>query len=113
MCYLFCKDSSTHSLVKRSQTILCIPFRASDRNKVSRCCVPAIRNKDVTFQLCKAHQCCVSASGALRNVEPSGLVVRERDLTMLTKCEKIQYFVFNSDYQTRSSSRKGDNPYVQ
>ncbi|XP_067585569.1 centrosomal protein of 78 kDa-like [Pseudorca crassidens] len=58
-----------------------------DRNKVSRSCVPAIRNKDVTFQLCKALRCCVSASGALRNLELSGLVVRERDVTMLTKLE--------------------------
>ncbi|TKC40405.1 hypothetical protein EI555_020968, partial [Monodon monoceros] len=41
----------------------------SDRNKVSRSCVPAIRNKDVTFQLCKALRRCVSASGALRNLE--------------------------------------------
>ena len=57
----------------------------SDRNKVSGSCVPAIRNKDVTFQLCKAHECCVSASGALRNLELNGLVLRERDLTMLTK----------------------------
>ncbi|TKC33419.1 hypothetical protein EI555_009531, partial [Monodon monoceros] len=56
-----------------------------DRNKVSRSCVPAIRNKDVTFQLCKALRRCVSASGALRNLELSGLVVRERDVTMLTK----------------------------
>ncbi|TKC48096.1 hypothetical protein EI555_014453, partial [Monodon monoceros] len=53
-----------------------------DRNKVYRSCVPAIRNKDVTFQLCKAHECCASTSGALRNLELSGLVLRERDLTM-------------------------------
>ncbi|XP_032491062.1 centrosomal protein of 78 kDa isoform X5 [Phocoena sinus] len=57
----------------------------SDRNKVYRSRVPAIRNKDVTFQLCKALKCCVSASGALRNLELNGLVLRERDLTMLTK----------------------------
>ncbi|TKC34870.1 hypothetical protein EI555_015372, partial [Monodon monoceros] len=59
----------------------------SDRNKVYRSRVPAIRNKDVTFQLCKALKCCVSVSGALRNLELSGLVLRERerDLTMLTK----------------------------
>ena len=43
------------------------------------------RNKDVTFQLCKALKCCLSASGALRNLELNGLVLRERDLTMLTK----------------------------
>ncbi|XP_058927186.1 centrosomal protein of 78 kDa isoform X3 [Kogia breviceps] len=57
----------------------------SDRNKVYRSRVPAIRNKDVTFQLCKALKCCVSVSGALRNLELNGLVLRERDLTMLTK----------------------------
>ncbi|XP_022429172.1 centrosomal protein of 78 kDa isoform X3 [Delphinapterus leucas] len=57
----------------------------SDRNKVYRSRVPAIRNKDVTFQLCKALKCCVSASGALRNLELNGLVLRERDLTLLTK----------------------------
>ena len=56
-----------------------------DRNKVYRSRVPAIRNKDVTFQLCKALKCCVSASGALRTLELNGLVLRERDLTMLTR----------------------------
>ncbi|KAM9103988.1 LOW QUALITY PROTEIN: centrosomal protein of 78 kDa-like [Megaptera novaeangliae] len=56
-----------------------------DRNKVSRSRVPAIRNKDVTFQLCKTLKCRASASGALRNLELNGLVLRERDLTMLTK----------------------------
>lgn len=40
--------------------------------------MPAIRNKDVTFQLCKALKCCLSASGALRNLELNGLVLRER-----------------------------------
>ncbi|XP_068409537.1 centrosomal protein of 78 kDa isoform X2 [Eschrichtius robustus] len=62
----------------------------SDRNKVYRSRVPAIRNKDVTFQLCKALKCCVSASGALRNLELNGLVLRERDLTMLTKYQTIR-----------------------
>uniref|UniRef100_A0A8C3YP21 Centrosomal protein of 78 kDa n=1 Tax=Catagonus wagneri TaxID=51154 RepID=A0A8C3YP21_9CETA len=57
----------------------------SDRNKVCRSRVPAIRNKDVTFQLCKALKCCLSASSALKNLELNGLVLRERDLTMLTK----------------------------
>ncbi|XP_031305778.1 centrosomal protein of 78 kDa isoform X2 [Camelus dromedarius] len=56
-----------------------------DRNKVCRSRVPAIRNKDVTFQLCKALKCCLSASSALRNLELNGLVLRERDLTVLTK----------------------------
>ncbi|XP_024598147.1 centrosomal protein of 78 kDa-like [Neophocaena asiaeorientalis asiaeorientalis] len=58
-----------------------------DRNEVYRSRVPAITNKDVTFQLCRAHESCVSASGALRNLDLSGLVLRERDLTMLTKTE--------------------------
>ncbi|XP_036186657.1 centrosomal protein of 78 kDa isoform X2 [Myotis myotis] len=57
----------------------------SDRNKVCRSRVPAIRNKDVTFQLCKALKCCLSASNALKNLELNGLVLRERDLTILTK----------------------------
>ncbi|KAG8519835.1 Centrosomal protein of 78 kDa, partial [Galemys pyrenaicus] len=57
----------------------------SDRNKVCRSRVPAIRNKDVTFQLCKALKCCLSASSALKNLELNGLVLRERDLTILTK----------------------------
>ncbi|XP_059773715.1 centrosomal protein of 78 kDa-like [Balaenoptera ricei] len=67
-----------------------------DRNKVYRSRVPAIRNKDVTFQLCKALKCCVSASGALRNLELNGLVLRERDLTMLTSCQAVTaVFVLN------------------
>ncbi|XP_058421579.1 centrosomal protein of 78 kDa isoform X1 [Diceros bicornis minor] len=57
----------------------------SDRNKVCRSRVPAIRNKDVTFQLCKALKCCLSASSALKNLELNGLVLRERDLTVLAK----------------------------
>nr|XP_008535882.1 PREDICTED: centrosomal protein of 78 kDa isoform X4 [Equus przewalskii] len=62
----------------------------SDRNKVCRSRVPAIRNKDVTFQLCKALKCCLSASGALKNLELNGLVLRERDLTMLTKYQTMR-----------------------
>ncbi|KAM9040925.1 uncharacterized protein AAG666_008034 [Megaptera novaeangliae] len=70
--------------------------RGCDRNKVYRSRVPAIRNKDVTFQLCKALKCCVSASGALRNLELNGLVLRERDLTMLTSCQAVPaVFVLN------------------
>ncbi|XP_032164099.1 centrosomal protein of 78 kDa isoform X1 [Mustela erminea] len=57
----------------------------SDRSKVCRSRVPAIRNKDVTFQLCKALKCCLSISSALKNLELNGLVLRERDLTALTK----------------------------
>ncbi|XP_047556005.1 centrosomal protein of 78 kDa isoform X3 [Lutra lutra] len=57
----------------------------SDRSKVCRSRVPAIRNKDVTFQLCKSLKCCLSISSALKNLELNGLVLRERDLTALTK----------------------------
>ncbi|XP_077615479.1 centrosomal protein of 78 kDa isoform X1 [Crocuta crocuta] len=57
----------------------------SDRNKVCRSRVPAIRSKDVTFQLCKALKCCLSISSALKNLELNGLVLRERDLTILMK----------------------------
>ncbi|XP_058513353.1 centrosomal protein of 78 kDa isoform X2 [Ochotona princeps] len=57
----------------------------SDINKPCRSRVPAIRSKDVTFQLCKALKGCVSASSMLRNLELNGLVLRERDLTVLTK----------------------------
>ncbi|XP_060055518.1 centrosomal protein of 78 kDa isoform X2 [Erinaceus europaeus] len=57
----------------------------SDRGKVCGSRVPAIRSKDVTFQLCKALKCCLSASSALKNLELNGLVLRERDLAILTK----------------------------
>ncbi|XP_023364906.1 centrosomal protein of 78 kDa isoform X2 [Otolemur garnettii] len=57
----------------------------SDINKVCRSRVPAIRFKDVTFQLCKALKGCLSVSSMLRNLELNGLVLRERDLTVLTK----------------------------
>ncbi|XP_045418655.1 centrosomal protein of 78 kDa isoform X1 [Lemur catta] len=57
----------------------------SDINKVYRSRVPAIRFKDVTFQLCKALKGCLSISSVLRNLELNGLVLRERDLTVLTK----------------------------
>ncbi|XP_062064435.1 centrosomal protein of 78 kDa isoform X2 [Lepus europaeus] len=57
----------------------------SDINKACRSRVPAIRSKDVTFQLCKALKGCISASSMLRNLELNGLVLRERDLTILTK----------------------------
>ncbi|XP_036116783.1 centrosomal protein of 78 kDa isoform X2 [Molossus molossus] len=57
----------------------------SDKSKVCRSRVPAIRTRDVTFQLCKALKCCLSASNALKNLELNGLVLRERDLNILTK----------------------------
>ncbi|XP_077903568.1 centrosomal protein of 78 kDa isoform X2 [Ictidomys tridecemlineatus] len=57
----------------------------SDINKVCRSRVPAIRSKDVTFQLCKALKGCLNVSSVLRNLELNGLVLRERDLIILTK----------------------------
>ncbi|KAM6183034.1 centrosomal protein of 78 kDa isoform 2-T2 [Erethizon dorsatum] len=57
----------------------------SNISKVCRSHVPAIRSKDVTFQLCKALKGCLSTSSVLRNLELKGLVLRERDLTILTK----------------------------
>lgn len=57
----------------------------SDTNRVCRNHVPAIRSKDVTFQLCKALKGCLSTSSVLRNLELNGLTLRERDLTTLTK----------------------------
>ncbi|KAM9207755.1 centrosomal protein of 78 kDa isoform 1-T1 [Dugong dugon] len=57
----------------------------SDRSKVCRSRIPAVRSKDVSFQLCKALKGCLSVSGALKNLELNGLVLRERDLTILTK----------------------------
>ncbi|XP_008850078.2 centrosomal protein of 78 kDa isoform X1 [Nannospalax galili] len=57
----------------------------SDTNRVCRNRVPPVRSKDVTFQLCKALKGCLSASSVLRNLELNGLILRERDLTVLTK----------------------------
>ncbi|XP_055974732.1 centrosomal protein of 78 kDa isoform X2 [Sorex fumeus] len=56
-----------------------------ERSKICRSRIPAIRSKDVTYQLCKSLKCCLSASGALRSLELNGLVLRERDLIVLTK----------------------------
>ncbi|XP_054357991.1 centrosomal protein of 78 kDa isoform X4 [Pongo pygmaeus] len=57
----------------------------SDINKFCRSRVPAIRYKDVTFQLCKALKGCLSISSVLKNLELNGLILRERDLTLLAK----------------------------
>ncbi|KAM9641712.1 centrosomal protein of 78 kDa isoform 4-T4 [Trichechus inunguis] len=57
----------------------------SDRSRVCRSRIPAVRSKDVSFQLCKALKGCLTVSGALKNLELNGLVLRERDLTILTK----------------------------
>ncbi|NXM30821.1 CEP78 protein, partial [Oxyruncus cristatus] len=46
---------------------------------------PATLSKDVTGQLCKAVKGCLSISDVLKNLELQGLLLRERDLTLLTK----------------------------
>ncbi|XP_036062733.1 centrosomal protein of 78 kDa isoform X2 [Onychomys torridus] len=57
----------------------------SDTHRVCRNRVPAVRSKDVSFQLCKALKGCLSSSSVLRNLELNGLILRERDLASLTK----------------------------
>ncbi|XP_068785147.1 centrosomal protein of 78 kDa isoform X5 [Struthio camelus] len=47
--------------------------------------IPAIRSKDLTGQLCKAVKGCLSISDVLKNLELQGLLLRERDLILLTK----------------------------
>ncbi|NXC44056.1 CEP78 protein, partial [Penelope pileata] len=47
--------------------------------------IPAIRSKDLTGQLCKAVKGCLSVSEVLKNLELQGLLLRERDLILLTK----------------------------
>lgn len=90
MSFLYIAEHVDRSNVWLKSLILQYFALGSDRNKVCRSRVPAIRNKDVTFQLCKTLKCCLSASGALKNLELNGLVLRERDLTMLTKVSLLQ-----------------------
>ncbi|NXD81178.1 CEP78 protein, partial [Halcyon senegalensis] len=47
--------------------------------------IPAIRSKDLTGQLCKAVKGCLSVSDVLKKLELQGLLLRERDLILLTK----------------------------
>ncbi|NXN97657.1 CEP78 protein, partial [Rhinopomastus cyanomelas] len=47
--------------------------------------IPAIRSKDLTGHLCKAVKGCLSISDVLKNLELQGLLLRERDLILLTK----------------------------
>ncbi|XP_015668097.1 centrosomal protein of 78 kDa [Protobothrops mucrosquamatus] len=47
--------------------------------------IPAIRSKDLTGQLCKAIKGCLIVSKALGNLELHGLLLREKDLILLTK----------------------------
>ncbi|XP_070598813.1 centrosomal protein of 78 kDa [Erythrolamprus reginae] len=47
--------------------------------------IPAIRSKDLTGQLCKAIKGCLMVSKALGNLELHGLLLREKDLILLTK----------------------------
>ncbi|NXY26038.1 CEP78 protein, partial [Atrichornis clamosus] len=47
--------------------------------------IPGTLSKDLTGQLCKAVKGCLSISDVLKNLELQGLLLRERDLTLLTK----------------------------
>ncbi|XP_039946483.1 centrosomal protein of 78 kDa isoform X1 [Hirundo rustica] len=47
--------------------------------------IPATLSKDLTCQLCKAVKGCLSISDVLKNLELQGLLLRERDLALLTK----------------------------
>ncbi|NXT92949.1 CEP78 protein, partial [Anhinga rufa] len=47
--------------------------------------IPVVRSKDLTGQLCKAVKGCLSISDVLKNLELQGLLLRERDLILLTK----------------------------
>ncbi|XP_032942178.1 centrosomal protein of 78 kDa isoform X6 [Catharus ustulatus] len=47
--------------------------------------IPATLPKDLTGQLCKAVKGCLSISDVLKNLELQGLLLRERDLALLTK----------------------------
>ncbi|NWU99270.1 CEP78 protein, partial [Upupa epops] len=47
--------------------------------------IPAIRSKDLAGHLCKAVKGCLSISDVLKNLELQGLLLRERDLMLLTK----------------------------
>lgn len=61
----------------------------ADAHRVCRNRVPSVRSKDISFQLCKALKGCLSVSGVLRNLELNGLILRERDLTSLTKVSLV------------------------
>ncbi|NWW54450.1 CEP78 protein, partial [Pedionomus torquatus] len=47
--------------------------------------IPAVRSKDLTGQLCRAVKGCLSISDVLKHLELQGLLLRERDLILLTK----------------------------
>ncbi|KAJ7329282.1 hypothetical protein JRQ81_015456 [Phrynocephalus forsythii] len=47
--------------------------------------IPAVRSKDLTNQLCKAIKGCLAISNELGNLELQGLLLREKDLILLTK----------------------------
>ncbi|NWW24447.1 CEP78 protein, partial [Falcunculus frontatus] len=47
--------------------------------------IPATLSKDLTGQLCKAVRECLSISDVLKSLELQGLLLRERDLALLTK----------------------------
>lgn len=47
--------------------------------------IPPIRSKDLTSHLCKAIKGCLTISNALTNLELQGMLLREKDLILLTK----------------------------
>ncbi|XP_061226276.1 centrosomal protein of 78 kDa isoform X1 [Neopsephotus bourkii] len=82
--------------IRHNKTLTSIGIRASHQHGLEesgveryktyfRRRIPAIRSKDLTGQLCKAVKCCLSISDVLKNLELQGLLLRERDLILLTK----------------------------
>ncbi|XP_047656384.1 centrosomal protein of 78 kDa isoform X2 [Tachysurus fulvidraco] len=55
-------------------------YKTSIRKKT-----PVVHSKNMTFQLCKAVQKCLSVSHSLKTLQLHGLPLRERDLDTLTK----------------------------
>ncbi|KAM9330713.1 centrosomal protein of 78 kDa-like [Gastrophryne carolinensis] len=63
-------------------------YEIADAEKLGihfRRCIPPIRSKDMTFQLCRALAACLSVSNSLKELELHGLPLRERDLKTLAK----------------------------
>ncbi|NXL16995.1 CEP78 protein, partial [Setophaga kirtlandii] len=53
--------------------------------------IPATLSKDLTGQLCKAVKGCLSISDVLKHLELHGLLLRERDLALLTKSVSLAH----------------------
>ncbi|XP_066499990.1 centrosomal protein of 78 kDa isoform X2 [Hoplias malabaricus] len=68
----------------RSCYLKTLGSQASSRS-TSRKKTPAIHSKNMTLQLCKAIQKCLSVSPSLKTIQLHGLPLRERDLNILTK----------------------------